>query len=312
VNLDIYAIVEATQELHFGNVRELNVGRIELVTVPTLEGEIEKFYMSPTKVRGVARRSLLWRLKDLGDKTVESCGIPATCGRCDVCKLYGALTTTAGADEGSIASRVYQAGGVAIQPIPPEIKQRLSSPTYFINGQMGQYERSKVKEFLKKQGVSGGDLDRLSTPMPYEMEYVAPSSLFPLYWHSLLLEVEKKGKMSEPEMVAFSFLDSLKRMGAGHPKGVELFHKAWNGDKKEPLLVVDIYKKPLGKRCIISPMETDAKKAIETFSTKAHDYMKDESFERYLGAEAEKLLRTLAGGKTPDSKLLKSKAKSGS
>jgi len=306
VNLDIYAIVEATQELHFGNVRELNVGRIELATVPTLNGEIEKLYMSPTKVRGVARRSLLWKLKDLGDEQVEACGIPATCGTCAVCRLFGALSTTAGGSEGSIASRIYQAGGVAIQLMPPEIKQRLSSPTYIIDGQIGVYDKEKVKEILKERKIPEKDLDRLSTPMPYEMEYVVPSTLFPMYWHSLLLEVEKgQSKMSEPEMVAFCFLDTLKRLGAGHPKGVSLFHYKWRNNTQEPLLVVDVYKKPLGKRCIISPMETNVKAAIETFTDKAKDYVeKTGEFERYLGKDAEKLLRNLAAGETPDSVLL--------
>ncbi len=74
INMDIYAIVEATQELHFGNVKDLNVNRIELVTVPTLDGEIEKLYMSPTKVRGVARRALMWKLNDLGDVQIKSIG----------------------------------------------------------------------------------------------------------------------------------------------------------------------------------------------------------------------------------------------
>jgi hypothetical protein len=308
VNMDIYAIVEATQELHFGNVKDLNVNRIELVTVPTLEGEIEKLYMSPTKVRGVARRALMWKLNDLGDEQIKSCGIPATCGKCDLCKLFGGLMTTAGAEEeGSIASRVFQAGGVAIQEISPEIKQRLSSPTYIINGQIGQYNKEEIKKLLKERGVSQNALDRLSTPMPYEKEYVEASALFPVYWHSLLLEVEKGGrKMSEPQMVAYSFLEALKRIGAGHPKGAEFFHYCWDGkDKEEPLLVVDVYTEPLGKRPIISPMITDVKKAIQIFIEKAKSSDNVEGkFERYTGYAAESLLRNLAGGEPVDAPLL--------
>ncbi len=310
VNMDIYTIVEATQELHFGNVKDLNVNRIELVTVPTLDGEIEKLYMSPTKVRGVARRALMWKLNDLGDTQIKSCGIPATCGKCDLCKLFGGLMTTAGAEEeGSIASRVFQAGGVAIQEISPDIKQRLSSPTYIIDGQIGQYNKEKIKQLLRDKGISEKNLDRLSTPMPYEKEYVEASALFPIYWHALLLEVGKGNRaMSEPQMVAYSFLEALKRIGAGHPKGAEIFHYSWDGkEKEEPLLVVDIYTEPLGKRPIISPMTIDAKKAIQNFIEKANRTIANNGkFERYKGDAAESLLRNLASGESIGSALLTS------
>lgn len=311
INMDIYAVVEATQELHFGNVKDLNVNRVELVTVPTLDGEIEKLYMSPTKVRGVARRALMWKLNDLGDVQIKSCGIPATCGKCDLCKLFGGLMTTAGAEEeGSIASRVFQAGGVAIQEISPDIKQRLSSPTYILDGQIGQYNKEKIKQLLRDKGISEKNLDRLSTPMPYEKEYVEASALFPIYWHALLLEVGKGNDraMSEPQMVAYSFLEALKRIGAGHPKGAEIFHYSWDGkEKEEPLLVVDIYTEPLGKRPIISPMTTDAKKAIQNFIEKTNRTTANNGkFERYKGDAAESLLRNLASGESTGSALLTS------
>lgn len=299
VNMDIYSIVEATQELHFGNVKDLNVNRIELATVQTMNGEIEKLYMSPTKVRGVARRTLLWKLNDLGDENVRMCGIPATCGKCDLCKLFGGLmTTTGGEEEGSIASRIFQAGGVAIQEASPEIKQRLSSPTYIIDGEVGQYNVEKIKEILEKVGIKEGNLDRLAKPMPYEMEYVVAGALFPIYWHGLLLEVEKGNrKMSEPQMIAYSFLESLKRVGAGHPKGAEIYHYDWLGNGNEPMLVVDIYKEPLGKRPVISPSETDVKKALNDFANKARSFKNVEGkFRRYLGEEAHGLLIELAGG----------------
>lgn len=310
INMDIYAILEATQELHFGNVKDLNVNRIELVTVPTIDGEIEKLYMSPTKVRGVARRALMWKLNDLGDEKIKSCGIPATCGKCDLCKLFGGLMTTAGAEEeGSIASRVFQAGGVAIQEISPDIKQRLSSPTYIIDGQIGQYNKNKIQELLKARNISGENLTRLSTPMPYEKEYVEASALFPIYWHSLLIEIEKGNRlMSEPQMVAYSFLETLKRIGAGHPKGAEIFHYSWDGtDKEEPLIVVDIYTEPLGKRPIISPMITDVKKANQIFIEKANrTVINTGKFERYKGDAAESLLRNLASGELTPSAMLTS------
>ncbi len=306
VNMDIYSIVEATQELHFGNVKDLNVNRIELVTVPGIEGEVEKLYMSPTKVRGVARRALLWKLNDLGDEDVKSCGIPATCGKCNLCKLFGGLMTTAGDEEGSIASRVFQAGGVAIQEVSPEVKQRLSSPSYIVDGQIGQYDKKEIKNLLKERGISDKASERLSQPMPYEKEYVVAGAQFPIYWHALLLDAEKgHRKMSEPQMVAYSFIETLKRIGAGHPKGAEILHYDWLGNGKEPLLVVDVYKEPTGKRPVISPMEVDLNKAIEEFVNKAKSSSSvDKKFERYMGEEAHELLRNLASGENTSSELL--------
>ena len=164
--------------------------------------------MSPTKVRGVAIRVLLWELyADLGDQRVLSCGIPATCGNCDVCRLYGALVTTQkgtnpqGTEEenlaGSIASRVIQAGGVAIQELTPAIKQRLSSPCYVVKTEkIGQYNVEEIKKMLQERGIAGDALNRLSQPMPYEKEYV--TGLFPIYWHAYYLETpkSKESKMS--------------------------------------------------------------------------------------------------------------------
>jgi hypothetical protein len=310
VNMDIYAIIEATQELHFGNVKDLNVNRLEMATVPGIDGELQKLYMSPTKVRGVARRALLWKLNDLGDEQVKSCGIPATCGKCDLCKLFGGLMTTTGEEEGSIASRVFQAGGVAIQEASPEIKQRLSSPSYIIDGQIGQYNKEEIKKLLASRGVTKEHLDRSSQPMPYEKEYVVAGALFPVYWHALLLDTEKGNrKMSEPQMVAYSFLEAFKRIGAGHPKGAEVFHYNWLEDKAEPLITVDIYTEPLGKRPVISPMISDIKRAIKEFTFRSRvSTSVQNKFERYMGEEAHALLRNLASGQEITSSMLSQKS----
>lgn len=343
VHMDIYAIVESTQELHFGNVKDLNINRVEMISVPKDGAIIQKPYMSPTKVRGVARRALLWELVRLGDKKVMSCGIPATCGVCDLCKLYGALVTTQKGKKskrsdtetqeveetktvGSVASRVIQAGGVAIQELSPTIKQRLSSPCYIINGKIGQYDVEGIKKQLKERGITGDALDRLSQPLPYEKEYV--TGLFPIYWHAYYLEKVKgnDSKMSEPQMVAFSFIETLKRIGAGHPKGAEI-KEGKISEKPQPLVVVDIYTRPLGKRPIISISELDEKTALETFAKKAlivngtntndkanktnHITIKDEGdsfvFERFIGEDAEDFLRQLAGGLATSSEILKPK-----
>jgi hypothetical protein len=337
IHMDIYAILEATQELHFGNVKDLNINRVELISVPKDDGTVvQKPYMSPTKVRGVARRALLWELVRLGDQKVLSCGIPATCGDCDLCRLYGALVTTQKGTkskttepnsqateekkfEGSIASRVIQAGGVAIQELSPVIKQRLSSPCYVVNGKIGQYNVEEIKKMLKERGVTEDALNRLSQPMPYEKEYV--TGLFPIYWHAYYLEAlkNKESKMSEPQMVAFSFIETWKRIGAGHPKGAEIKEAEILG-KPQPLIVVDVYHKPLGKRPIISVSESNEKTAIETFVRKAmmvngdkitKDHVtipeKEDSaimFERFIGDTAEDFLRKLASGLDTTSNVL--------
>ncbi|MGD6806543.1 MAG: hypothetical protein ACQCN4_06255 [Candidatus Bathyarchaeia archaeon] len=357
IHMDIYAMVEATQELHFGNVKDLNVNRVELISVPKDNIIIQKPYMSPTKVRGVARRALLWELLRLGDEKILSCGIPATCGECDLCRLYGALVTTqkskkqnnkktltqqnltqeeikvednakaikntppqetdAGEAEGSIASRVIQAGGVAVQELSPAVKQRLSSPCYITSGKIGQYNPEEIKNLLRTRGIAEKAIDRLSQPLPYEKEYV--TGLFPIYWHSYYLESSKRAesKMSEPQMVAFSFIETLKRIGAGHPKGSEIKESEIFG-KPQPLIVVDVYNKPLGKRPIVSVSETSEKIAIETFIRKAQtvdgteiqkghvSFPKDGAsiFERFIGDEAETFLRRLASGLATDSAFL--------
>lgn len=317
IHMDIYAIVEATQELHFGNVKDLNINRVELITLPKDNGVvIQKPYMSPTKVRGVARRALLWELTSLGDQKVTSCGIPATCGKCDVCRLFGAIPPENMGSE-AIQSRIIQAGGVAIQELSPEIKQRNSVPTYIIDGKIGQYDAEKIKEILEKRGISGDDLNRLSSPMPYGKEYI--TGIFPIYWHAFCIEKEKQqgSQMSEPQMIAFSFLETLKRVGASHPKGAYIKE----GDilsKEQPLLVVDVYRKPLGTRPVISPMEVNENKALETFKRKALTVAgKQESeahikvtlngtvlFERFIGEKAHAFLQKLAGGLETDSTLL--------
>ena len=265
----------------------------------------------------------------MGDQRVLSCGIPATCGNCDVCRLYGALVTTQkgtnpqGTEEenlaGSIASRVIQAGGVAIQELTPAIKQRLSSPCYVVNGKIGQYNVEEIKKMLQERGVAGDALNRLSQPMPYEKEYV--TGLFPIYWHAYYLETpkNKESKMSEPQMVAFSFIETWKRIGAGHPKGAEIKEAEILG-KPQPLIVVDVYHKPLGKRPIISVSESNEKTAIATFIRKAmmvngnkitEDHItipENETnvilFERFIGDTAEDFLRKLASGLDTTSSLI--------
>ena len=87
-HFDIYALLEGAQELYFGHETQVNVNLVETVRIDNREynakgeligGEVvAKCYLSPTKRRGVERRTLIWSpLADgklLGDKL--GCGIP--------------------------------------------------------------------------------------------------------------------------------------------------------------------------------------------------------------------------------------------
>ncbi|MCX8045102.1 MAG: hypothetical protein N3B18_13365, partial [Desulfobacterota bacterium] len=101
-HFDIYAIYEGPQELYFGHDTQVNVNVIETVRIKIKGGrEIEKCYMSPTKRRGVERRTLIEfpvavnndKHILLGDKL--GCGIPHTCceEHCPICSVFGGLIT---------------------------------------------------------------------------------------------------------------------------------------------------------------------------------------------------------------------------
>ena len=98
-HFDIYAVLETPQELYFGHETQVNVNVVETVRVKTDSGVIEKCYMSPTKRRGVERRSSIWAPANsagvlLGDRL--GCGIPHTCAlpTCPICAVYGGLITS--------------------------------------------------------------------------------------------------------------------------------------------------------------------------------------------------------------------------
>jgi len=250
-HFDIYAILEGTQELYFGEDVAVNVNLVETVKVPrtlpprqeTREGNaqqmppattLEKCYISPTKRRGVERRILIWAPTVngvlLGDQ--YECGIPQTCAKqdCPICCAFGALQPE---QDISFVGRLTHGGGVAIQPLLPEVKQRARHPSVM----------------SRQEGVD---------PMPYKREYNEPALLYPVYNHCL--------SMTEPEFtsVAYAFLNALSRLGAGNPKGVRLAEGQLLAEE-EPLLVLDRYLAPLGKRPVLSPQETDPNTALQHF-----------------------------------------------
>lgn len=271
---DIYAILEGTQEMYFGEEVAVNVNLVEKVKVPlslpnerNQQGfeEIDKCYISPTKRRGVERRTLIWAPMAagmlLGDH--EQCGIPLTCSRqeCPICCVYGALQPK---EDISLVGRLTHGGGVAIQPLLPDVKQRAMHPSVMTR-------------------VEG------ATPMPYRREYNEPALLYPVYNHCLSITEQ------EFESVAYAFLNALGRIGAGNPKGVRIADGLLL-EEDEPLLVVDRYLAPLGMRPTISPQETNPNIALRRFRDAAFSVFGERqngeiidrgiAFTRWIGNEA--------------------------
>ena len=282
-HFDIYAILEGGQELFFGHETQVNVNIVETVTIAASNnngevGEIQKCYLSPTKRRGVERRALIWAPTGnglLGDSL--NCGIPHTCSKveCPICRVFGGLITSPTEIEGetekrpatTLIGRLTHSGGVAIQELGPEEKQRAMHPS-----------------MLTK------DPGKEPTPTPFKREYNQPGLLYPVYNHCL--------SMTEREFstVAYAFMSALARLGAGNPKGVKIHDDTLGKDMAEPWIVVDQYLVPLGKRPVISPSIAnveDAKKQFKEsiFSVagsrqEAASELTHGNFNRYIGDAA--------------------------
>jgi hypothetical protein len=253
-HFDIYAVLEGPQELYFGHETQVNVNIVETVRIATDEGEVEKCYISPTKRRGVERRSLIWAPVQsagvlLGDKL--GCGIPHTCAQpsCPICAIYGGLITerevtaeVMGKTEKRKATttigRLVHGGGVAIQAQDVVEKQRAMHPSF---------AHFNVNELPREQ-----------TPTPFKRQYNEPGLLYPVYNHCLSVTEAEFGT------VAYAFLDALARLGAGNPKGVKVYEGTLLKEI-EPLLVVDRYLVPLGKRPVISPSLPSMQTALACF-----------------------------------------------
>jgi hypothetical protein len=238
-HFDIYAILEAPQELYFGHETQVNVNMVETVRIATDDEAIEKCYISPTKRRGVERRSLIWAPLPssgilLGDK--RGCGIPHTCAQpdCPICAVYGGLITSN--TEVDVLGK--KENRKAIQPIEPSEKQRAMHPSAIHRD------------------------DSSITPMPFKRQYNEPALLYPVYNHCMSVTEQ------EFQAVAYAFLDSLARLGAGNPKGVHIVEQSLL-NVQQPLLVVDCYLAPLGKRPVISPTITQIETAVADFASAA-------------------------------------------
>lgn len=291
-NVDIYALLEAPQELYFGLEPRIELNVIETVKVPVGASQDEyilKAYISPTKRRGIERRALLYMpinqsgvTKTLGD--IMECGIPHTCCKpeCIVCNIFGGLIPK---EEKSIQSRVYHGGGVAVQPIKPEEKIRTRVPSFFrkpLEGEGTKEKQSQDEETMKNMIKSIANRYGLTErefmfPTPFRREYAQPGLIYPIYNHGILLDT------NEIAAVYYAFLVSHQMLGAGTPKGAGLFEVEWNyGGKSEkgPALVVDEYLVPLGRRPIISPMELDPVVALNKFTSTAKQVLVPEGYEQ--------------------------------
>ena len=164
--------------------------------------------------------------------------------------MYGGLQP----GEKTLVGRLVHGGGVAVQELDPVEKQRAMHPSLI----------SKEK---------GDD------PMPFKRQYNEPGLLYPVYNHCLSVTDD------EFTAVAYAFLDSLVRIGAGNPKGVKIFEHS-NYLKGELLLVVDRYLAPLGKRPIVSPSLNNVDTALKQFTDAVSQVKKGEHFERRVGNDA--------------------------
>lgn len=257
---DIYAVLEAPQELYFGHEVEINVNRVETVTLEGLEGKVVKAYFSPTKRRGVERRTLLWAPHKNGQILGEylECGIPRTCARvepedgkpaCPICRIFGALRLKKQGEneEGkTVIGRLTHGGGVAIQVLEPQEKQRAMHPSPRIS----PFARDSSDPNLLKEEKN---------PTPFRREYNQPGLYYPVYNHALSVSEE------EFAAAAYAFLNVLPRIGAGNPKGARIV----SDEEFGPNLVLDRYLVPKGARPVISPHETEVEKASAFFQQEA-------------------------------------------
>ena len=263
---DIYALLYAPQEVYFGHETQVNVNLIETVSLP--DGS-ERVYLSPTKRRGGERRALLYAPVERNGQHLYltdllHCGLPNTCGRanCPVCRVYGALVTErrGNIERTTFIGRLTHGGGVSIPAWQPLEKQRAMHPS----------------DLRRESGEE---------PQPFRRQYGAPGLLFPVYNHVLAASER------EFRAVAYAFLASLPRLGAGNPKGLDLYEDETFG----PYLVLDRYKAPLGRRVVLPPTLKDPGEALAEFRRRAEDAPEGEAlFQRHRGRAALEALRRLA------------------
>lgn len=313
VNMAIYAVLEAPQELYFGSHSEKNVNILEkvLVRAEIREGnttrvvDIEKPYFSPTKQRGIERRAIAYSLVKTNDGRLMpyykyfNLSIDVTntypSGKPDprdiLTYVWGATWTTPTA---YLRGRVGYGGGVAIQPSTVLTKQR----------NRVEYRHFEV---VGKEESEAGKEAHETAQMVWSKEYAEPHVLIPVYRSYTLLGNENY----EPHAVAYAFLRGLELAGAGTPKGISILEAYWlSNTDKEKALVVDVGASLLPEPVVVSPAIVSVIEALEEFKSKALSLPRDrKSFEnpkevfdkaasgttcRLVGNSAYRFLRTLA------------------
>ncbi|MEM1831462.1 MAG: hypothetical protein QXJ97_08045 [Desulfurococcaceae archaeon] len=276
VNMAIYAVLEAPQELYFGSHSERNLNILEKVVlrIEVDEGEsrkyidVEKPFYSPTKQRGVERRAIAYSIVKTKNgelkpyykyfnlsidvtKTYAN-GIPDP--RDVLTYVWGATWTTPTL---YLRGRVGYGGGVAIQPGPMLIKQR------------NRVEYRLYEQVVKQEGEESG---KETAQGIWSKEYVEPHILIPVYRSYTLLGIENM----EPHAVAFAFLEGLRLAGAGTPKGMSVLESYWlRDDAKEKTIVVDVGTSLLPEPVVISPAILSVREALEEFKKKALSVQKE-------------------------------------
>jgi len=332
INMAIYAILEAPQELYFGSHSERNLNVLEKVVLQVEVGEgenrryidIEKPYYSPTKQRGIERRAIAYSLVKMKNGELKpyykyfnlsidvtntyANGVPDP--RDVLTYVWGATWTK---PTMYLRGRVGYGGGVAIQPGPVLSKQRNRVDYKFYE----QIEKLQSGE-SKKEGKESEDEEsekeerEVTAQMIWVKEYVEPHILIPVYRSYMLLGVENM----EPHAVAYAFLRGLELAGAGTPKGINILESYWlergKNEVKEKVIVVDIGVTLLPEPVVISPAIISVQEALDEFKKKAcsisnnkilnYENNIDDVFEnavakgycRLLGNDAYEFLRDLA------------------
>ncbi|MEM0040755.1 MAG: hypothetical protein QXY20_09210 [Thermofilum sp.] len=311
VNMAIYAVLEAPQELYFGSHSERNLNVLEKVILRIEGGEgenrryidVEKPYYSPTKQRGVERRAIAYSIVKTNSGELKPYYKYFNLS-IDVTKTYkngqpdprDVLTYVWGATWTEptmyLRGRVGYGGGVAIQPrqVLSKLRNRVE---YRLYDQVTKQESEESEE---------------TAQMIWSKEYVEPHILIPVYRSYMLLGVDNM----EPHAVAYAFLEGLRLAGAGTPKGMSILESYWLGDNaKEKTVVVDVGTSLLPEPVVISPAIPSIQEALDEIRRKAlsvqdkilHDYSDpgqvfdkavNNRYYRLIGNTAYNFLRDLA------------------
>lgn len=271
VNMAIYAVLEATQELYFGSHSEKNLNVLEKVTIDTEVVEngnrrplqIVKPYFSSTKQRGVERRAIAYadvKTKDgkqspyyryfnlsIDVTNTYKNGVPDP--RDILTFLWGATWTRP--TTAYMRGRVGYGGGVAVQ-------------TTFERKQRNRVEYN-MYNIVEKVQREEGEEEGHTAQMVWTKEYTPPHTLIPIVRYGMLLGVENY----EPHAMAYAFLKGLLIAGANTPRGIPIFEAYWLSEKeKEKVLVVDVGCWLLLEPVIVSPVIVSPSEVLEEFKRK--------------------------------------------